>query len=62
MYLHSRNERGIGNVYYTLLLIILIIVIIYLLCDFGGSLWGTCPRINQWSMQLTNKVNNFLGL
>jgi len=62
MYLHSGNERGLGNIYYTLLLIILVIVIIYLWCDFGGSLRGSCPAIYRWSEKITEEVNHFLGI
>ena len=62
MYLHSRNERGTGNAYYTLLLIILVVVIFFLMCDFGLLSGGVCLPIERIIDVISQKINDWLSI
>ncbi len=62
MYLHSQNERGAGNAYYTLVLIILIVMAFFLSCDFGLLPSGVCTSVEGTIDRASQKINSWLSI
>jgi len=60
--MRSSHESKIAYVYGILLLIIVVLVIIFLLCDFEILPSNYCGWINNFVKNLSQKVNEFLGL
>jgi len=62
MYLHSRNERGVGNVYYALLLIILVVVLFFLMCDFDLLPGGVCVSVESIADRVSAQINDWTSI